>query len=199
MVVLWLYVQYIIRFVTELTQRGWHTSKLDTIHEHQDFIGTVHRATKETSARLWFISTRGFLSHHNRSCPGPQRELQSSLADFSPVFCELRSREHARNKETRIPYFYVRVLKPGGGNAGPTDLTLPLRPLPRPQRTGQGLKDEKKHTQTHTHTDLEQIMAGSRNTSPTLWSAITNQLYDQLLLNYQINQVNQPRSFTLVI
>jgi hypothetical protein len=41
-------------------------------------------------------------------------------------------------------------------------------------------------------TDLEKIMGGSRNTSPTLRSAITKQLYDQLLLNYQINQVNQP-------
>jgi hypothetical protein len=76
----------------------------------------------------------------------------------------------------------MRVLTPGG-NAGPTDLTLPLRPLPRPQRTGQGLKDET----TTKKTDLEQIMGGSRNTSPTLRSAITNQLYDQLLLNYQIN------------
>lgn len=117
-----------------------------------------------------------------RSCPCPQRKLQSSIADFSLVFCELRSRKHGRNKENRIPYFYMRVLTPGG-NAGPTDLTLPLRPLPRPQRTGQGLKDET----TTKKTDLEQIMGGSRNTSPTLRSAITNQLYDQLLLNYQIN------------
>jgi len=87
----------------------------------------------------------------------------------------------------------MRVLTPGGGNAGPTDLTLPLRLLPHQQRTGQGLKDETKNT------GLEQIMGGSRNTPPTLRSAITKQLYYQLLLNYQIKQVNQPRSFILVM
>ena len=92
-----------------------------------------------------------------------------------------------------MPYFYMGVLTPGGGNADPTVLALPLRLLSRPQRTGQGLEDEAKNT------GLEHTMEGSRNTSLTLRSAVTNQLYDQLLLNNQINPVYQPRSFTPVM
>lgn len=125
----------------------WNKMFLSTIPKHQDLRGTQELQRKrlqDAGSIILVVSFPITSAVDNRSCPCPQRELQSSLAYFSLVFCELRSRKHGRNKENRIPYFYMRVLKPGGGNAGSTDLTLPLRLLPCPKRTGQGLKDETK-------------------------------------------------------
>ena len=174
----------------------WNKIFLSTIHEHEDLRCTHSHKENVCKTLVLFYSWLPFPSHQpvTREAVLALKENSNRLS-ATLVWSSASYGRESTGGTKKIEYrtfiwgFLRQEEEMQASRTSPYPYVCPLahREQVKASRTKQK------------NTDLERIMVGSRNTSPTLRSAITNQLYDQLLLNYQIDQVNQSWSFILVM
>ena len=135
----------------------WNKIFVSTIHEHQDLRGTQSHKENVAKTLVPFYSWLPFPSHQSvtREAILALKENSNRLSPTSVWSSASYGRESTGGtKKIQYRTFIWRFLRQEEEMQVPQTSPYPLRLLPRPQRTGQGLKDEakkKKHGRKPKH------------------------------------------------